>query len=200
MERIGQGLLAARLMMGISLITPTGDALAKGNPDHLQCYKVRDSNESVGEAVKLLNRQLGASECKVDLRSLQLCAPTAKFSDGSPEGDDPRGEALQTDFLCYKVRCKPDNNKLVVVSDQFGERKSRLGPTYTLYSNQEGTDSIALTSQHAGDEARYPLLCSLLKHINDVQVSAISLATARRNTLQKRRANNPSDGHEDRRQ
>jgi hypothetical protein len=132
LERIYQGLLAAGLVMSVSLPISSGVALAKGDPDHLQCYEVRDSHPSVGEAVKLLNRQFGVSDCKVDLRSLQLCAPTAKFSDGSPEGDDPRGEALDTDFLCYKVRCRPDNKAAAVVSDQFGERKIRVGAARTL--------------------------------------------------------------------
>ncbi len=131
-KRIYQGLLVAGLMMGASVGLFTGDVLAKGDPDHLQCYEVRDSNKSVGEAVKLLNRQFGLSECKVDLRSVQLCAPTAKFSDGSPEGDDPRGNALETDFLCYKVRCEPPNQAAAVVSDQFGERKMKIGAARTL--------------------------------------------------------------------
>jgi hypothetical protein len=131
-EHIHQGLLAAGLLMGVNLGFFPGDVLAKGDPDHLQCYEVRDSHKSVGEAVKLLNQQFGLSECKVDLRSVQLCAPTAKFSDGSPGGDDPRGEALDTDFLCYRVRCQPDNKAAAVVSDQFGERKIKVGAARTL--------------------------------------------------------------------
>jgi hypothetical protein len=132
MRRLYQGVVAVGLLLGLSLIVATGVALAKGDPDHLQCYEVKDSNPATSEAVKLLNRQFGVSECKVILSSLQLCAPTAKFSEGSPEGDDPRGEALATDFLCYQVRCAPDNKAAAVVSDQFGERKMRIGVARTL--------------------------------------------------------------------
>ncbi len=131
-ERISQGLLATGLALGVSLVAPMDAVFAKGDPDHLQCYDVRDSEPSVAEAVNLLNRQFGESECKVDLRSVQLCAPTAKFSEGSPEGDDPRGEALATDFLCYKIRCRPENKTLAVVSDQFAERKMKIGAARTL--------------------------------------------------------------------
>jgi hypothetical protein len=125
--RIAQGLVAAAgLVLGIGLAGPAGVA-AKGEPDHLQCYEVRDSHPAVSQVVKLLNRQFDASECKVSLRSALLCAPTAKFSRGSPDGDDPRGEALETDFLCYRVSCRPPNDAAAVVSDQFGERKIRVG-------------------------------------------------------------------------
>jgi hypothetical protein len=131
-KRLSTAFIAAGLVSTLSLVVLGDTALAKGDPDHLQCYAVRDSHPSVGEAVKLLNRQFGASACKVDLRSVMLCAPTAKFSEGSPEGDDPRGEALKTDFLCYNVRCEPANHAKAVVSDQFDERKIKVGPARML--------------------------------------------------------------------
>ena len=132
MRHLHHGLLAAGLVTGLSLLIPTGAAFAKGEPDHLQCYDIKDSHPSVVKVVKLLNRQFGASECKIDLHALQLCAPTAKFTDASDDGDDPRGPALETDFLCYKVRCLPVNQAAAVISDQFGERKARIGAARTL--------------------------------------------------------------------
>jgi len=132
--RIAQGLVVAAGLVFGGVMVPTGVALAKGDPDHLQCYAVRDTHRAVREAVKLVNSQFGASECKVNLRSVLLCAPTAKFSAGSPEGDDPRGAAIDTDFLCYTVSCKPPTpaSNHAVVSDQFGERKATVGPSRML--------------------------------------------------------------------
>lgn len=132
MASVYQGVLAAGLVIGVSAIVPAGTALAKGEPDHLQCYDIRDSHPPVTELVRLLNEQFGLSECKVNLHAVQLCAPTAKFSRESPDGDDPRGGALATDFMCYRISCLPNNSALAVVSDQFGERKAKIGLARTL--------------------------------------------------------------------
>lgn len=131
-ECVYQTLLVAGLAIGLSALIPAGSALAKGEPDHLQCYDIRDSNPPVGELVRLLNQQFGLSDCKVNLQAVQLCAPTAKFSKDSPDGDDPRGGPLETDFMCYRVSCRPANSKLAIVSDQFGERKAKIGLARTI--------------------------------------------------------------------
>ena len=71
--RVTQGLVvAAGLVLGVSVVVPTGVALAKGDPDHLQCYAVRDSHRTVREAVKLINSQFG--DFGVQSQS-PLCAP-----------------------------------------------------------------------------------------------------------------------------
>src|SRR5262249_44583679 len=77
-RRVALGLAATTgRVLGVAVMAPAGVALTKGGPDHLQCSAVRDIPPAVRNAVKLPNWQSGASECKINLRSTLLCAPTS---------------------------------------------------------------------------------------------------------------------------
>jgi len=92
-------------------------------PDHLKCYQVvNDTNSRDKEIVDLFNQQFGPElGCTLVTQAPLFCAPTEKRS-GPAEGDDPRGPALQTDFLCYKVKCPKRDKQDILVNDQFGQR------------------------------------------------------------------------------
>ena len=93
--------------------------------DHLKCYKVvRDELPPGTRLAELSNHQFGDEKCKLQKRASFLCAPTVKWKiDDAIVPNDPRGDALDTDFLCYKVRCANDQKREITINDQFGERR-----------------------------------------------------------------------------
>jgi hypothetical protein len=96
--------------------------------DHLKCYQVVKDPNRGSASVDLVNPQFGQGfdeekGCKLDAQSQLLCVPTSKeFVDGEPVGDDPLGEKIDTDFLCYKLQCPRNPIRELPVVDQFGER------------------------------------------------------------------------------
>jgi hypothetical protein len=93
--------------------------------DHLKCYKVvRDELPQGTRLAELSNHQFGDETCKVRKRASFLCAPTVKWKvDDAIVPNDPRGDALDSDFLCYKVSCANDQKREITINDQFGERR-----------------------------------------------------------------------------
>lgn len=114
-------------------------------PDHLRCYKIKDSGNFLAQADFLTNdmqRQLLPDEkgCKIRVKSLEFCVPVQKdrvFNPDNPKEaphEDFVGQALDNDFLCYKVTCPKSDfavNPLPVL-DQFGERDIKLSRTTKL--------------------------------------------------------------------
>lgn len=122
-------------VMGISAALVTSTAFGGPGPivyeeDHLKCYKVLKDpavRPTVALAktrvVGLANSQFGQERCKVQTKAAFLCAPTVKFQvNDQPVPPDPIGATLDTDFLCYKMRCDNDQVRTVPVQDQFGQR------------------------------------------------------------------------------
>jgi hypothetical protein len=119
-------LFATAVFIGASLmIGSLAHAGTTPQPDHLKCYQVvQDTNTREKEIVTLFNQQFGQEpECTLITKAPLFCAPTEKFSRNSPEGDDFRGGALETDFLCYKVQCDNREKQNILVDDQFGTRQ-----------------------------------------------------------------------------
>ena len=118
--------LAAAALAGGGFVRPEGP-LAQGFPpeaDHLKCYQIReDFALRHTEIVDLFNEQFGPETgCQLLTTGLFYCAPTQKFRSHDPDGDDPRGPELQSNFLCYQVRCKANPERSIVVDDQVGQR------------------------------------------------------------------------------
>src|SRR5207247_3483637 len=102
----------------------TSLAQSSPHPYHLKCYEVRrDFSSSHREIVDLFNKEFGPETgCQLITDASFFCTPTAKFSEHDPDGDDPRGRELQSDFLCYQVECERNPLRSIVVDDQFGRR------------------------------------------------------------------------------
>ncbi|MBI3249872.1 MAG: hypothetical protein HYZ50_25535 [Deltaproteobacteria bacterium] len=127
-------LFAAAFALSASLAffsanTAQAQVFIPGDPDHLKCYEARDENP-LQELHLDLHNQFGLEhECRIRTRTALYCTPTSKFvlEDGAAaNGDDPRGNALQTPFLCYKVRCPLNPVRGLEVDDQFGHRRIKI--------------------------------------------------------------------------
>ncbi len=108
---------------------------------HLQCYNMKDAFylKKFLAYVDLDSPQFGLdSNCEVK-KALRFCAPTLKIVNSASLGGNPvslnpiSGPALTTDFICYKLKCKPppDPPEQVVV-DQFMYRDIKVGKTKEL--------------------------------------------------------------------
>jgi hypothetical protein len=123
-------LRAAAVVVGVTvLVGQSGTGLAQVPPgaeaDHLKCYTVvKDQNIKDKVIIDLFNKQFGTeSECSLLTKAPLFCAPSAKAVGTNPPGDDPRGPKLESDFLCYRVRCpKLEKREIPLVDDQFGKR------------------------------------------------------------------------------
>lgn len=100
-----------------------------GDLDHLKCYEARDENPLSELHLNLFNKFGVEQGCHVRTKTPLYCTPTSKFvlEDGAAaNGDDPRGDALKTDFLCYKMRCPKNPVRVLEVDDQFGHRRIKI--------------------------------------------------------------------------
>ena len=119
------GVLATAVWLGVSMVgVPSVGAVPRFDLDHLECAKVtKDSNLKEEQLVNLENKFGTESGCKLDTTAVYACVPTIKFRLDSLDqlGDDPRGERLATDMLCYKLKCdKPAKGTVSPIEDQFG--------------------------------------------------------------------------------
>lgn len=153
-HRVSLWLLAAGL--GLSLaIASSGLALAQPvvvDEDHLKCYRVlKDPNASALD-VDLFNEQFGREDCRVRTKAAYFCAPTAKCPDGiNPPCDDPLGQELQTDLLCYRLACKDPKARELIVADQFGRRPIVIQQAQLLC-----TPAVKLIQRPACGDAQAP--------------------------------------------
>jgi hypothetical protein len=95
--------------------------------DHLQCFKVKDTvNFAATVDLRPADEPPFAvdADCRVKVRSRQLCIPVEK---DLVEATGPQlgvgGQELLNAFLCYSVKCRDtDVPAAVQMSDQFGSR------------------------------------------------------------------------------
>lgn len=94
--------------------------------DHLQCYTVvKDSATTEDKVIlDLFNDRFGEeTDCTLVTKARLFCTPAAKGVEPNPPGDDSRGPQLESDFLCYRVKCpNPERREISLVDDQFGAR------------------------------------------------------------------------------
>jgi hypothetical protein len=92
--------------------------------DHLKCYEVTKDPVQGSAIVDLLGLHFGREEsCEVMLRAQFLCAKNSKATvNGVGAGNDPLGGTLDSDFLCYNLKCARNAVREVQILDQFGER------------------------------------------------------------------------------
>ena len=110
----------------ILVVVPLSAGLAAGQafgplPDHLKCYKIKDSLKLAG-VVDLLSPQLGLeSGCRLGSAKL-FCVPAFKrvvqVTGATPQ--QVLGDAQVDDRLCYKIKCPSTVIPQKGVIDQFG--------------------------------------------------------------------------------
>src|SRR5262245_66625958 len=87
-------------------------------PDHLKCYKIKDSATKATYTADLggLAPEPG---CQVKVPGKLLCVETAKTNVSPAPPGVPDGPAAGQ-FLCYKVKCPKGVPPVVTLADQFG--------------------------------------------------------------------------------
>jgi hypothetical protein len=155
MKNTALWLFAITVFAGASFMT--GSSARAGTtpePDHLKCYRVvQDNNPQNTEIVNLFNEQFGEEkDCELSTQAPLFCAPTEKFAQTSPDGDDPRGQALRSDFLCYKVKCPKTGKRDILVNDQFGQRVLTIKAARLLCTPTRKASPPPFCGQAAGAE------------------------------------------------
>src|SRR5208283_2405708 len=103
---------------------PTVSACLSGQtPDHLKCYKIKDS-VSIGAVLSLDSPQFGVEpDCAIDGRAIEFCVPVCKTVIQGPTPTGFVGHGLPDDELCYTLNCQKSNAPTSLgVEDQFAKR------------------------------------------------------------------------------
>ena len=142
--------LGALGIMGSALVVD-----AKYLDDHLACFKIKDSGKARVALDMVANEaqiQYSVRGCKIKAKADKFCVPATKVvtaGEHRPIG----GQRLENDFLCYQLRCEPqDLPRSQIVIDQFGRRKvgafrpvEICTPAWKL--NLQGSDIIPLNPE-----------------------------------------------------
>ena len=85
------------------LLTPFTSAHGQPVPDHLECYKVKDSRPKASYTADL-GGLVPEPGCTIEVPAKLLCVETAKTNvQPSPRGGSPANPAGR--FACYSVKC-----------------------------------------------------------------------------------------------
>jgi len=125
--RVRLGILATAVWLGATMAgVPSVGAQSRFDLDHLECAKVtKDSNPTEQQIIDLETRFGLEPGCKLDTTAVAICTPTIKFhfEELGDSGDDPRGERLFNDMLCYEVNCDKREKQAITLEDQFGRHE-----------------------------------------------------------------------------
>jgi hypothetical protein len=89
-------------------------------PDHLKCYKVKDTQAKAQYTATLDGLSLEAG-CTIKVPAQLLCVPATKTNViPAPPGGGATG--TPNTFACYKAKCPKTPLAPINVSDQFGTR------------------------------------------------------------------------------
>ena len=134
----------ATAVIAVSLVSA-----ASAQSDHLECFKVRDSERKARYTARLQNLA-PPHGCVVKLPAKLMCVPTAATElSPTPPGAAP-GRSTGA-FLCYKIRCRSGAVAPLAVTDQFGRRivkprRSRLLCAPVPGSNQGEETCVTSTT------------------------------------------------------
>ena len=101
---------------------------AEHNRDHLKCY--RAAEQPVQRSVVDLDTSLFGIDagCAVTSAVRELCVPAAAdVLAGGTEDDAISGENLESERLCYRIKCPRRSRPALQVSDRFGTRTVSVG-------------------------------------------------------------------------
>ena len=114
--------MAKRPILPALVVCVVGASVAAAvTPDHLRCYKVRDSAPRAFYAADVSGLAPGATGCRIAVPGQLLCVEATKTNvDPAPPGSGS-GTAAGA-FLCYKLKCPRSALSEITWSDQFGTR------------------------------------------------------------------------------
>jgi len=142
-------LLPALLIAAVTLATPVG---AQPVPDHLKCYKAKDSAPKASYTADL-GGLVAEPGCIIKVPGNLLCVEATKtnITPTPPGGPDTAGPAGR--FLCYKIKCPKAALPAVQWNDQFGTRtvtpktpKIVCAPEIPIVSTTTSTTSTSTAS------------------------------------------------------
>jgi hypothetical protein len=109
------------LLAGFACLVTTGSAVRAQVPDHLKCYKIRDTVTKVRYTANL-GGLVPENGCQIRMPGKLLCTAATKTSvSPAPPGGGPSGTNAGQ-FVCYKIKCPKGTLPGVPVHDQFGNR------------------------------------------------------------------------------
>jgi len=116
------------LMVVLALAPST--AFAQPDPDHLQCYRSKDSLKKATYAADVAGLIVEPG-CRVKVPAKLTCVPATKTNvSPAPPGGGPSG--VPNGFNCYVVKCPKSTLPTVPTQDQFGNRTITPGPAKLL--------------------------------------------------------------------
>ena len=115
MRRFGH-VMAVLIVLAVTLAAPVG---GQPVPDHLKCYKVKDSRAKATYTADL-GGLVSEPGCLIKVPGKMLCveATKANVNPPPPGGTDDSGPAGR--FLCYKLKCPKQPVPGGTFGDQFG--------------------------------------------------------------------------------
>ena len=90
-------------------------------PDHLKCYKVKDSLTKVTYTADL-DGLVAEPGCSIKVPAAMACVPATKTIVGPPFPPGGGGTGTPNSFFCYKVKCPKVTLPTLDGTDQFGSR------------------------------------------------------------------------------
>lgn len=110
--------LVALSALGLCVARPT-PARAQV-PDHLKCYKVKDSLAKTTYSADL-GGLIAEPGCTIKVPALMACVPSTK-TNVNPTPPGGGGSGTPNAFGCYKIKCPKATLPTIPLDDQFGSR------------------------------------------------------------------------------
>src|SRR5262245_7201098 len=118
-----------RMLMVILALVPDL-AFSQSVPDHLQCYRSKDTLKKATYTADVAGLILEPG-CRVKVPAKLTCVPATKTNvSPPPSGGGPSG--IPNGFNCYVVKCPKSTLPTVSTQDQFGTRTVTPGPAKLL--------------------------------------------------------------------
>jgi hypothetical protein len=128
------------IVVGAALATPSF-----AQTDHLQCFKVKDSNRRTRYTTGIAGIAPGQG-CVIKVPAKLLCVATSEpqVAPAPPGGKTSGGNASA--FLCYKTRCRQNTLPQITVADEFGRRLVKPKRSRLLCTPLAGTGADTASS------------------------------------------------------
>lgn len=117
-------LVAAALLAAVS-----GAPSARGAAhDHLRCRPAQDQSDGPIATVEVSSLPFGLlGGCTVKRRVREVCEVASADTIGGGDPGAVSGEPLQSERLCYRIRCENVAMPVLEATDRFGTRPVELG-------------------------------------------------------------------------
>src|SRR5205085_5108711 len=108
-----------RLLVAV-LVVLVSVAGARAQTDHLQCFKIKDSQAKTTYTADIDGLTLQAG-CIVKVPAAMACVPATK-TNVNPTPPGGGGTGTPNAFGCYKIKCPKATLPALQLNDQFGSR------------------------------------------------------------------------------